>query len=128
MSTWRDCVVSSDRQSPPLVYLETSMVLAYLKKEEGRWEDCLACIEDVRDGHLRAVTSALTIAEVAKPKGHDATKVPEAVYRQVVDFFKYSWLSVVHVDRRIAEHARTLVRTHNIPGPDAVHLATACVM
>ena len=108
-----------------LVYLEPSMILAYLQKEKDRWSDCDACINSLRSGQFRGITSALSMAEVAKPKGVDARTIPFDKYKEMEKFFEYSWLSLVGVDRRVAKRARELVRQYNIRGADAVHLATA---
>ncbi|GAB6876783.1 type II toxin-antitoxin system VapC family toxin [Thermaerobacter litoralis] len=114
-----------DKLSAPLVYLETSMIIAYFQKEQGRWQDCKACVDDLRDGLCRGVTSALSIAEVAKPPNTDARKLPDSLYNEMVNFFKYDWLHIVMVDRRVSSIARDLVRQFNLKGADAVHLATA---
>lgn len=110
-----------------LVYLEPSMILAYLQKEKGRWPECNACINSLKSGQFHGITSALSMAEVAKPKGGDARTIPLDKYKEMEQFFEYSWLSLVGVDRRVAKRARELVRQYNIRGADAVHLATAQV-
>ncbi|HUW65686.1 MAG TPA: type II toxin-antitoxin system VapC family toxin [Spirochaetia bacterium] len=107
---------------PQLVYIETSMVIAFLKGEEGRVEESKAALFEAEKGHIRAITSALTIAEVVKVEGGVVIEESE---RLIDDFFVQPWLRVVMVDRRVATKARHIGRQFNLKPADAIHVATA---
>lgn len=110
--------------SKPLVYFETSVVLAHLKKEPHRQEACVAAFRDAETGLTQAITSVWTMVEVVKLPGIGL--LPKEVDHQIEAFFRSPWLRLVTVDPRIATKARHLVHEYGIKKPhDAVHLATA---
>lgn len=114
---------SESRKRPPeLVYFETSMVLALLKKEPGRVEMCEAAFRDAQTGRITAITSAFTLAEVVKI---DDDYLPEAVEAKINAFFQHSWFRVAGVDGRVGTLARRVAREHGLKPPDATHVATA---
>ncbi|HHV79052.1 MAG TPA: type II toxin-antitoxin system VapC family toxin [Firmicutes bacterium] len=107
---------------PPLIYLDTSVFLAYFKGENGRVEDCQAVLREAEAGQIRALSSVLTLAEACRGN----SMIDEQLQR-IDAFFEHSWLRVVVLDRRIAIKARKLAREYKLKPPDAIHLATAIV-
>lgn len=105
-----------------LVYLESSVFIALINGEAGRVDMCRAALADAEAGTTRAFTSAVTIAEVVRPKG--GTVSPE-IEAKLDAFFRHPWLHVAWVDRRVAEEARNMVRVFGLRPLDAIHVATA---
>jgi predicted nucleic acid-binding protein len=105
-----------------LVYIETSMIIAFLKGEEGRVEESKAALFEAEKGHIRTMTSAFTIAEVVKVEGGTIVEKSE---KMIEDFFKQPWLRIVMVDRRVATKARRIARELSLKPADAIHVATA---
>ena len=99
------------------------MVIALLAAEEGRIDDCIAIAKAAEAGKLQIVTSALTVAEVLKLKGHPRLAVEQ---RETINqFFMNDFILVRNVDRRTAELAQLVHWDHNIDPKDAIHVATA---
>lgn len=107
-----------------LVYLESSVFIAFIQKEPDRYEECAAALREAQAGQTRAITSSLTIAEVVR--GENGLLSPE-VEAKLTAFFQNEWLKVVWVDRRVAEEARRVSREFKLKPPDAIHVAT-CVL
>lgn len=110
--------------APPVVYIETTVILALLKGEKGRADLCAAALTDAKEGATHAITSALTIAEVIKLNG-EAGYLPESTHETIKRFFQHPWIYVVSVDRRVASQARRIAPQLSLKPPDAIHLATA---
>ena len=108
----------------PVVYIETSVILALLRNEPDRVGVCSAAFADAEAGAIRANTSAFTLAEVIKLP-EQAGYLPESAQAAIEQFFQHSWLRVALVDRRVGSLARQLAVAHGLKPPDAVHVATA---
>jgi predicted nucleic acid-binding protein len=102
---------------------DSDAILAWLLKEEGKWQDCQGVLHKAQEGELNVVVSSLAIAEVLMLRGHK--KLPKDRAATVRDFFRNPWIKVRQLDRPIAEQAQELVWEHGIAPKDAVHVATA---
>ncbi len=71
------------------------------------------------------VTSALTITEFNKLP--ESKGLPEQQSRKILDFFENEYIAIRSLDRRTAEYAHELTRTHGLANADAIHAATAIV-
>jgi predicted nucleic acid-binding protein len=128
--------VSSLPYSKP--YIESSVFIAFIKSEktQGPTHDMDAqaifasIIKCALDGHFPIYTSSLTIAEVHKRKGCDELSDTESA--DLTPHFREDFITLVEVDREIAETANHLCRTHKaVDGQralrpnDAIHIASA---
>jgi predicted nucleic acid-binding protein len=104
-------------------YWDSSCFIAWLAQEAGRYEDCGSILKAAEDGKLEIVTSALTVTEVLWPKGRD--KLSRDLRAQVNTFFRHRWITIVQVDRLLAEEAQDFVWDRNIHPKDAIHVASA---
>jgi predicted nucleic acid-binding protein len=75
-------------------------------------------------GHYRLTISALTLAEVFKPKGYDPLK--PAQNRGVLDYFEHDFFDMVMVDRDIGLKANEIAAMYGLNPNDAIH--TACAL
>jgi len=104
-------------------YWDSVTFLGWLSAEPDKAPDCKPILEAAEAGKVVLVTSALTITEVLKLKGHE--KIPASQAKKIEAFFRHSWIIVREVDRFVAEDARELVWNKNINPKDAIHVATA---
>ena len=74
---------------------------------------------------LIIVTSILTSTEVNKLP--ETKALPEEQSRKILAFFENPYIAVRPPDRRTAEDAHELTRTHGLLPLDAIHVATAVV-
>ena len=91
--------------------------------EVNRADICQHILEDAEHGTVEIVTSALTIAEVIKPKGSPTFTADKE--QKISEFFLHEYILIYDVTREIAESARELSRQHGLKPRDAIHLATA---
>jgi predicted nucleic acid-binding protein len=117
-------------------YVEASVWIAYIRGEfrKDGSHDCKAVFESIlkaaQDGQFQIFTSSLTIAEVCKKK--DAEKLTEDENEDLRPYFREEYITIVEVDRDIAERANDLCRMHLVDAGehilrpnDAIHLACA---
>lgn len=104
-------------------YWDSVTFLGWLSGEPDKAPYCKPVLEAAEAGTVILVTSALTIAEVLKLKGH--AKIPASDAKKIEAFFRHSWIIIREVDRFIAEDARELIWNKNIDPKDAIHVATA---
>ena len=102
--------------------------VCFISRIERR-PDRIAVLEQMTDraerGELEIVTSAFTLCEVGRVEG---VPLPDDQERLIVDFFENEYILIQQVNRQVAEVARQILRTHaNVPGKDAIHIASAQV-
>jgi predicted nucleic acid-binding protein len=100
----------------------TNFISLIAEDEPARADICQRILEDAEQGNCRIIISALTIAEVIKPKGQPV--LAEDAETTISDFFLHDYISVYDLTRAIAENARKLAREHGLKPNDAIHLAT----
>lgn len=110
---------------PKLIYWDADACLAYLlpEIEDDRLFRCEATLAQAKAGHIRIVTSTLTLAEVIYLKG--SPHLPPEQDEIIRNFFLHEFIVIHDVDRKIAEAARQLVWKRLIKPRDAIHVATA---
>lgn len=106
----------------PIVYLDSCVVVSYLKGDPDRIAMCKAAFRDAQTGVTRGLTSAFSLAEVIKL---DVGYLSEEHEEKIDEFFKHPWIQIALVDRRVATKAREVSRKYRIKPPDAIHIATA---
>ena len=101
----------------------TNFISLIAEDEPSRADTWQRILEDAEQGNSRIVISALTIAEVIKPKGQPV--LSEGAETTISNFFLHDYILVHDLTRAIAEEARKLARQHGLKPNDAVHHATA---
>ncbi len=104
-------------------YLDTSVVVAFLKGEEGRSPVVSDILKAAESGSFYVYTSTLTIAETHKIPGQAALHGKES--DRALAFFEYDFIKLIDVNRRIAEKAHELCHDLGMTCCDAIHLASA---
>jgi predicted nucleic acid-binding protein len=110
--------VSADRR-----YWDSDVFLGWLMNDPEKAPSCQGVLAQAEAGRVQIVTSALTLTEVIRLKGH--ARLPRESEDKIRDFFEHDWIVVRDVDRFIAEEARELVWSRNVQPKDSIHLATA---
>lgn len=117
--------------SPPRVYFDANVLLAYVGDEEGRADTVQTLLHEGRRGEIEILTSVLSIAEVAfgaLERDNGLTVEGEAAIEEL--WTPASPIQLIDVTQALTRQARTLIRTaksegHGIRGADAIHLASA---
>jgi predicted nucleic acid-binding protein len=108
-------------------YLESSVYIALIKGEFingiDRGDIAQRILDDASNGRWPILTATFTLAEVLKDKGRPILTPDEE--RRIDAFFRHDYIKLVTLDRRVAEHARSLARQHGLSPADAIHLASA---
>lgn len=104
-------------------YWDSDVFLGWLMDDPEKAPSCQGVLAEAESGRLQIVTSALTLTEVIRLKGH--ARVPRGSEEKIRAFFEHDWIVVRDVDRFIAEEARDLIWGHNVQPKDSIHLATA---
>lgn len=106
------------------LYWDSCNFISLISEDEvNRADICQHILEDAERGAAEIVTSALTIAEVIKPKGSPMFTAEKE--QKISEFFLHEYILIYDVTREIAESARKLSRQHGLKPRDAIHLATA---
>lgn len=109
---------------PDLVYFDACVFIELLQQSiQKRFEACEDLREKAAKGDLIIVTSSVTIVEVNKLP--DSPQLPEEQSKKILEFFENPYIAVRVPDRRTAEYAHELTRTHGLMPNDAIHVATA---
>ncbi len=107
-----------------LRYWDSCCFLGWFMNEPDRVATCQGVVQAAEAGRLQIVTSALTLTEVIKLKGHEALKADNE--KAITAFFQNEFIVLRNVDRFIAEYARELIWTYPALKPkDSIHVATA---
>ena len=104
-------------------YWDSSVFIAWLLPEENRKAQCQQVLREAKRGEIVIVTSAITLTEVIKLKGHPP--IGEEQEDKIRKFFLHEYFVVAAVDRAIGELARKLIWRHGLKPKDSIHVATA---
>lgn len=104
-------------------YWDTACFIAWLGREAGRAEVCGSILFAAEAGEVDLVTSAFTLTEVLRPKGRD--RLDPNLRQTILDFFRHPWITLVQVDRIVAERAQAFVWDRGVRPKDAIHVASA---
>ncbi len=106
-------------------YWDSCCFLCWLKKEPEH-EKCKGVLERAKNGELKIVTSAYTIAEVIYLKKKGQGKINKSDSDSICRFFEQDYIITVAVDRYVAEDARNLLWEYEaLRHEDAIHVASA---
>ncbi|MFN7310527.1 MAG: type II toxin-antitoxin system VapC family toxin, partial [Vampirovibrionales bacterium] len=94
------------------VYWDADCFLSYLQREQT-YENCAGILEEARAGNILIITSVFTITEVLG--GGSGKLITRETQAEIDKFFKSPFITVVNVDRSLAEYARSLFWDYKIP-------------
>ena len=107
-------------------YFDACLFIELLQQSnKDRFEACEDLRVKAEKSQLIIVTSALIITEVNKLP--DSKSLPEDQSKKILAFFENPYIAIRPVDRRTAEYAHELTRTHGLANMNALHVATAIV-
>ncbi|MDQ3562992.1 MAG: PIN domain-containing protein [Pseudomonadota bacterium] len=117
------------RSGKPLLYWDTSVLLAWIKDEPNEMEGVNDIAHGIHKNHYILLTSAITLTEVLESTLTDEARI------KFNDLFKRKNCQMVAADLRITQLASQIrdyyQRQKSVDGlpslstPDAIHLATA---
>ncbi len=110
-------------KSPERRYWDSDCFLGWLEQENDKAEACKQVLELSKRGKIEIVTSALTLAEVLRMRGHARITLERRT--TVREFFGRRYIIVIPILREIAERSQDLVWDHGIKPKDALHVASA---
>ena len=105
-------------------YLDSSVIIAFLKGESGRCPIVTDILKTAEDDKLQLYTSAFTIAEVCRLPSNTGT-FGEKESEKALAFFDYDIVTLIDIDRRTGEQAHRFCVKYNLRAGDAIHLASA---
>ncbi len=110
---------------PKRRYWDSNVFLAWIKGEPGRVEVCEAIVRLARDEECLIITSAITLAEVVRPRQKGTVEMTEAEDQKIVAFFSNPFLRFVDLTPPLATRSRRLQWQFNLGVRDAVHVVSA---
>ncbi|MCH8042323.1 MAG: PIN domain-containing protein [Planctomycetes bacterium] len=110
-------------KKPERIYWDSCVYISCIEKTPGRYPVLRDILDDAESGKVLFVASAFIIAEVNKFDDPTASAAEQA--EKLRKFFENDYIEIRAMDRRTAELAADISRTHRIKPPDAVHVATA---
>ncbi len=96
--------------SPPRVYFDANVLLAYVGDEEGRADTVQTLLHEGRRGEIEILTSVLSIAEVAfgaLERDNGLTVEGEAAIEEL--WTPASPIQLIDVTQALTRQARTLI-------------------
>jgi predicted nucleic acid-binding protein len=109
---------------PEKRYWDSCCFLGWLKDEPDKIDECRSILRSAEQGHIKIVTSAVTLTEVVRLKG--SVRLAEEDEARIKAFFEHPYILIANLDRFVAEKARGLCWTFPALKPkDALHIASA---
>ena len=105
-------------------YLDTSVYIAAIKKEDGRVRPAERILNDARAGKFQIIAATFVAVEVIRAKG-EPIALPDSADEIIERFLFHEYITWVELDLTLALEARRLARAHRLKPADAVHLASA---
>ena len=110
-------------KKPELIYWDSCVYISCIEKTPDRFPILRNIQDDAEAGKVLLVASAFVIAEVNKFDDPTLSAAEQA--ERIKKFFENDYIEIRAMDRRTAELAADISRTHGIKPGDAVHVATA---
>lgn len=108
--------------NPPLVYWDTNVFIAFMKKEPNRLDDIEYMVDKTERGKLIVITSPFTFTEAYKINDKDCHEYIEDVRK----FFNHDYRRITVMDGSSGFMTQKLRNTqNNITWQDSIHVATA---
>jgi predicted nucleic acid-binding protein len=107
------------------LYWDSCAFISRLQGDADRIDALEYWTDEAAEGRAQIVTSTMAIAEVAFLNRESTEAELEADVRQILDYFRNDYITVLNVTTRIAEDAAAIGRMYGAKPPDAIHIATA---
>lgn len=105
-----------------LICWDACVVIAWIKKEQGRLEAIEPVVKNIQAGYYRLIVSVLIYPEMLESR-----MSPEAIEEFELFMNKEKEIEMVAVDLSVAQKAQEIRNRTRILTPDAIHVATAIV-
>ena len=115
----------TDSANPKRRYWDSNVFLASIKNEPGRVEVCEAIVAMAHKEECVIVTSAITLAEVVRPRQKGTVEMTEAEDKQIVDFFANPFIRFVDLSPGLAAQSRQIQWRFGLQVRDAIHVVSA---
>ena len=106
-------------------YWDSNVFLAWIKGEEGRVEVCEEIAQMAHREECTIVTSAITLAEVVRPRHKGKPEMTEEEDRQILAFFSNPFIRFVDLTPPLAAQSRQLQWRYGLGVRDAIHVVSA---
>jgi predicted nucleic acid-binding protein len=110
---------------PKRRYWDSCTFLAWIRGESGRVEVCEAIVKLAHQGECLIFTSAITLAEVVRPRQKGKIEMTEAEDKQIVAFFANPFIRFIDLSPALAGQSRVLQWRHGLLVRDAIHVVSA---
>lgn len=111
--------------APERRYWDSNVFLAWILNEKGRAEVCEAIVRMARKDECIIVTSAITLAEVVRPRQKGPLEITEEEDKRIVAFFSNPFIRFVDLSPSLAARSRVLQWRYNLHVRDAIHVVSA---
>jgi predicted nucleic acid-binding protein len=106
-------------------YWDSTVFLALIKKEPGRVQECEAILRSAAKGDCEIWPSAITLAEVVRPRHKGTVALTEAEESQIGAFFANPLIHFVDFNPAMGALSRSLQWRFGLHVRDAIHVACA---
>lgn len=110
---------------PERRYWDSTVFLALIKKEPGRVEECETILRMAERGECQLWTSAVTLAEVVRPRHKGSIALTEAEEEKIASFFANPIIHFVDFNPAMGALSRKLQWRFGLLVRDAIHVACA---
>jgi len=105
-------------------YWDSSVFLAWIKGEAGRVEVCEEIVAYARNNECDIFTSAITLAEVLRPRHKGPIQVTETEEAKIVGFFQNPYIKIIDFSAPLGAQSRLLQWRYGLHVRDAIHVAS----
>jgi predicted nucleic acid-binding protein len=106
-------------------YWDSSVFIAWIKGEHGRAPVCEEIVGMARREECLILTSAITLAEVVRPRHKGSVAMTEQENQQIVDFFANPFIRFIDFSPSLGLQSRNLQWRFGLHVRDAIHVASA---
>jgi len=107
------------------LYWDSCAFISRLQGDPDRIEVLEYWTDEAANGRAQIVTSTMAIAEVAYLNRDCTEEQMASDVKDILDYFRNDYITVINVTTRIAEDAAAIGRIYGAKPPDAIHIATA---
>ncbi len=107
------------------LYWDSCVFISRLQGDPNRIEVLEYWTDEAANGRAQIFTSTMAIAEVAYLNRDCTEEQMAADVKDILDYFRNDYITVINVTTRIAEDAAAIGRIYRAKPPDAIHIATA---
>lgn len=116
-------LLKSFLQKHRLVYLDTSVFIYFVERHPRYYKICEPVFEDIESGHIKALTSTLTLLEIlVQPYKQKRDDLVLRFYSLLTTYPNISWIDLT---LRVSDLAARFRAEYGLKTPDAIQAASA---